>query len=358
MEGKEISGLNEEADLFDIIAHHVTSGQYKDGWDEDKWEQQMEEHPLFMTKAPEGELPPLVEAIAQIKYDEESDNLIELANNYKDDGNENFRLKKYRWAVDCYRKALECKVKDNQLNSILFNNRASANFHLENYRSSMLDALQAIKLNPDNKKATLRAVECMMKLEKYQFCVDFCSKSKFSSELTSYKTKALESLKRIERDERKAKAEERKIKLQQEEIKLAVEKRKINYSGSLFIASHPAAEGHHVHLNDQGELIWPVLFVYPEFGQSDFIESFNENDSFDQHFSAMFPLNEDHPNWDVDRKYRPDNLKVAFQDARSGQIYPFKLTRKLKSILTDPKFIIISAIPTFIVVSNDKSFQS
>ena len=30
-------------------------------------------------------------------------------------------------------------------------------------------------------------------------------------------------------------------------------------------------------LDDNGVLHWPVLFVYPEHGQTDFIEAFNEN---------------------------------------------------------------------------------
>ena len=33
-----------------------------------------------------------------------------------------------------------------------------------------------------------------------------------------------------------------------------------------------------VHLDTDGVLHWPVLFVYPEFNQTDLISSFNEND--------------------------------------------------------------------------------
>ncbi|XP_015786325.1 tetratricopeptide repeat protein 4 [Tetranychus urticae] len=355
MDSKE-GDVGEEQDLFDVIAHHVTSGQYKDGWDEDKWEQQMEEHPLFMTKSPEGELPPLVEAIAQVKYDEEMDNKRELAQNYKDDGNENFRFKKYRWAIDCYTKALDCKIDDSEFNSVLCNNRASAHYHLGNFRSSMQDALQAVKYKADNKKAVLRAVECMMKLEKYQQCIDFCQNSNFKSELNSFITKAQDELKRIERDLRKQQAEERRIKAKQEEILKAVAERKINYQGSLFTASHPAAEGHQVYLNNLGQLVWPVLFVYPEYGQTDFIESFNENDSFTDHLKLMFPLDENHPNWDIERKYKTDDLKIAFQDPRTSQFHPFKLTKRLKDVLSDSKFVVVSSVPTFVIVPKDKSF--
>ena len=31
-----------------------------------------------------------------------------------------------------------------------------------------------------------------------------------------------------------------------------------------------------VHLDEEGYIIWPVFFMYPEYGQSDLIESFHE----------------------------------------------------------------------------------
>lgn len=44
------------------------------------------------------------------------------------------------------------------------------------------------------------------------------------------------------------------------------------------VLTGPHPSGGHVHLNESGQLVWPVLFVYPEYGQTDFIEAFNEND--------------------------------------------------------------------------------
>jgi hypothetical protein len=38
---------------------------------------------------------------------------------------------------------------------------------------------------------------------------------------------------------------------------------------------HPS--GAKVHVGSDEALYWPVLFVYPEYGQTDLIESFNEN---------------------------------------------------------------------------------
>ena len=44
--------------------------------------------------------------------------------------------------------------------------------------------------------------------------------------------------------------------------------------------SQPPGEGR-VHINSNGELVWPVMFLYPEHGQCDYIIAFNENSRFE-----------------------------------------------------------------------------
>jgi len=39
--------------------------------------------------------------------------------------------------------------------------------------------------------------------------------------------------------------------------------------------AHPSGEK--VHLDADGNLVWPVLFLYPEHGQTDFIAAFSEH---------------------------------------------------------------------------------
>lgn len=39
----------------------------------------------------------------------------------------------------------------------------------------------------------------------------------------------------------------------------------------------PHPSGERVHIDSLGQLVWPVLLLYPEFGQTDFIAAFNEN---------------------------------------------------------------------------------
>ena len=52
------------------------------------------------------------------------------AESYKDEGNSNFKIKKYRWAIANYTEGIKCKSKDKEVNAVLYSNRAAAHFHL------------------------------------------------------------------------------------------------------------------------------------------------------------------------------------------------------------------------------------
>ncbi|KAK4336850.1 hypothetical protein RND71_043399 [Anisodus tanguticus] len=146
---------NDDYSEFDM---DLTTHRYPNRWNEDNWEEEFEQHPLFMTKAPENnQLPPIVEALQQLKYGKEDNTNEELAENYKKDGNLNFKAKKYQIAIDCYTEAIKLKPKSNELKSILHSNRSASHFHLENFRSSLIDAMKAIEFNPKNNKAIEKA---------------------------------------------------------------------------------------------------------------------------------------------------------------------------------------------------------
>lgn len=62
----------------------------------------MEKHPFFMKEAPDltkGDLPPLIEGLAKLKFDPENNTPLELALNYKEDGNFYFKNKNYRLSI-------------------------------------------------------------------------------------------------------------------------------------------------------------------------------------------------------------------------------------------------------------------
>ena len=49
---------------------------------------------------------------------------------YKEDGNEEFKKKQYRIAIDNYTEGIKCLCPDRDLNAVLYTNRAAAQYHL------------------------------------------------------------------------------------------------------------------------------------------------------------------------------------------------------------------------------------
>ena len=130
-------------------------------------------------------------------------------------------------------------------------------------------------------------------------------------ELLRMRGEAVNSLKCAERDERKrALAEKRKAVeeavildlIKARGIKVASVKGSSGLALSDLEPHHPAASLKRVHLDEDNKLVWPVLFLYPEFGETDFIEEFRENDYFWSHLDIMFGLGAQRPPWDKENK--------------------------------------------------------
>lgn len=68
---------------------------------------------------------------------------------------------------------------------------------------------------------------------------------------------------------------------------------------------------------------WPVLFLYPQYSQSDFIASFNDQHSFAAHLEEMFPPSSAAPPWDTKGEYVNGKIEIYFLanavlEAKSG----------------------------------------
>lgn len=156
--------MNEE-DVVDFF----TKNRYYDRFDEKRWREQMEEHPLLMTKSPDNpnEIPPLVEAMRELKYSEDCNTFEELAKQYKLDGNENYKQKKFLDAIASYTKGINYLVKEldetAELKSILYSNRAACHVMLKNYQKAIDDCKQALRINPKNDRARQRFEESLYK---------------------------------------------------------------------------------------------------------------------------------------------------------------------------------------------------
>lgn len=157
---------------LDDVADYFTKNRYYDRFDETRWREQIEEHPLLMSKPPEdpNNIPPLVEAMRQLKYGEDCNTSEELAKQYKLDGNENFKQKKFHDALASYTKGLSYLDKEldetAELKSILYSNRAACHVMMQKFQKAVNDCKEALRINPKNMRARQRMEESLYKLKK------------------------------------------------------------------------------------------------------------------------------------------------------------------------------------------------
>ena len=85
-----------------------------------------------------------MQGLQDLKYSPDENSPEELAKNYKEDGNFNFKCKKYRFATASYTEGLKVKCGVKEVDTALLTNRAAAQFHVANYRSRLIDCRSLI----------------------------------------------------------------------------------------------------------------------------------------------------------------------------------------------------------------------
>ncbi|XP_041974336.1 DNA polymerase interacting tetratricopeptide repeat-containing, protein of 47 kDa [Aricia agestis] len=353
--------LDQELDDF---INSLERKRYTEGWPEDRWEEEMDKHPFFMKSVPEnGELSPLAEGLAKLKYDPEENTPLELTTSYKEDGNFNFKHKNYRLAILGYTEGIKVRCDDPEMNSSLYNNRAAAHWFLKNYRSALFDSERALSFKPDHTKARVRAAKAALECSKYDTCIEHCqkllendNKEKEIIDLlnTAKKKKAIQ-----DRDDRRNKKEASKKKDQKDAIVKAIIERGIKISNcededdidlSKLEPSLPGAQDSIVHIED-GVLKWPVLLLYPEYQMTDFIKSCPENVPLVNQLQQLFPAP-----WDENSKYSVGTVNVYFEgyDKMPHVVDP---TKKLGDLLLLKYFELKAGTPAFFVLPRKSQIE-
>ncbi|XP_055485057.1 tetratricopeptide repeat protein 4 [Psammomys obesus] len=360
---------------MDAFLEKFKSQPYRGGFREDQWEEEFDKIPLFMKKAPSEidpkEFPDLA-CLQSIIFDDER-SPEEQAKTYKDEGNDYFKERDYKKAVVSYSEGLKKKCGDPELNAVLYTNRAAAQYYLGNFRSALNDVLAAKKLKPSHVKAIIRGALCHLELKHFAEAVSWCDEGLQidvkEKKLLEIRAKA-DKLKRMEeRDLRKAKLKEKKEQSQNEALLQAIKARNIRLVSEVAgedgeSASGPAEVfldglssenpcGARLSLDEQGRLSWPVLFLYPEYAQSDFISAFHEDSRFIDHLMAMFS---DAPSWDEEHKYHPDNLEVYFEDEDRAELYQVSPRSTLLEVLQHPRYAVKALTPAFLVCVGSSPF--
>ncbi|XP_051929425.1 tetratricopeptide repeat protein 4 [Hippocampus zosterae] len=369
----------------DVFAEAFKRHKYKNAFNEENWEEEFDKIPMFMKTVPDEIDPkeyPELAHIQAIIHDEDR-TPAEKAQSLKDEGNAFFKEKNYQKAIVAYTAALKNKCGDQDLDTVLLTNRAAAHFHLGNMRSSLNDAATAKKITPGHLKALIRGAQSCMELRNFATAIQWCEEGlkahPTDKKLQDLRTAADKHKRSAERDARKAKVNEKKLNNEKEAIMAAIKERGIKLLQSVKprqsdsdaedddkesltaiaelsldgLSSHKAT-GAQVFLDEQHNLHWPVLFLYPEHQQSDFISAFCENNSFLDHFAVMF--GEELPPWDVDRKYHLQNLQLFFEDKEREALYKVDPETSLLKVLQHKRFFVKVGTPSFIILVNGSSF--
>ena len=317
--------------------------------------------PLFMTEAPKDNADdPSLLALQSLLYDGTDE---EVALNFKNQGNECMANKNYREALNYYTQGIQA-IKESKLKSILLSNRAAAQIKLQNYSQALGDCSESIKLDHKNLKSFYRSIKALVALEKIEDAIQVCEiaqqvdceNSDFKRELKDLmdlNDQKLEKLQKI-----KLKQEEKQV--QDKELMDALISRKIKLHskskshGSSILSSFHSE--YHVKFQDDS-LFWPVLFLYPEYQESDFITSFDENTCFIDHLRIMF---QDFPLWDVKNEYTVSNLQVYFEtrgtEKEKSRLLKVSRNMSLKTVLSHSSYTVIDGIPTFFILSSVSQF--
>jgi len=366
----------------------------KDAWTEDNWKDKMAEHPIFAGLTADGDkdvsLDPnntLAEGLAQVKFDPDNNSPLEIAQNYKEDGIHHFKYKKYNLAVANFSEGLAQNFKDNELRAQLLNNRAAAHYRIGNYRQAIRDCEQAVSLKPDYRKAIQRAAEscdrlgCWQELERWadrgllldpgdrtfndlriaavheqHKCEKITRKKQMEDNHRLQQLKKL--LKAIEDHgvtlEKVAKKTSTSDDEDEEESQSAIEK-EIAALPDLE-PEHPTARGCRVQLNKAGELVWPVLLLYPEHQQTDFIQHFNEKHTFCEQLEVVFGDGSPPAPWDRARQYSLGRLCVYFEAGADGLVQ-VPLDVPLRQLLCDDRLVVRCGTPAFLICVAESPYQ-
>ncbi|XP_028301163.1 tetratricopeptide repeat protein 4 [Gouania willdenowi] len=372
-------------DGMDDFMDKFKTQRYRNALSENNWEEEFDKIPMFMKKAPEEIDPqkhPELACIQSILHDEDRPPE-EQARVLKDEGNAFFKEKNYQKAVVSYSAGLKKKCGDQELNVVLLTNRAAAHYYLGNIRSALNDAAAATRIKPDHLKALIRGAQCCIDLRRFPEALEWCDQGlrlhSTDTKLRELRASADKHKRAAERDARKAKVKEKKMLGEKEALLAAINDRGIKLyqsvkppqhgsdseeeeeeSSSTRIAqlsldglSSKELTGAQVVLDQQGSLHWPVLLLYPEHQQSDFISAFHEHSCFVDHLTHMF---EELPPWDTDRKYLPRNLQLYFEDEGKETLYQIHPETSLLEVLQHKRFFVKAGTPSFIVLVRGSSF--
>ena len=347
---------------------------------------EMNRLPLFMTTLDEtdgeGGQNDALEALKALAYE---GTRAEVAENFRQQGNECARAKQWTDAKEFYDKAIAAlkapkkeqdpeegpeiiDVTDVELNEeeeakkekateeACYVNRALCNLEKKNYRSCIQDCAATIRLNPSNIKAYYRSGVACLSLDKIPEATDACELGlqldPSNASLQTLKTKVASRKTHLEALEKARREREAKAASERATLALALKSRGIKTRGTEQAPDlEDAAVKLETALDPSSTLSFPVLLLYPTHSQSDFIKAFGEADTLNQHLEYIFPLP-----WDERQEFKLDDVE-AYMETIAGGLIKMGKKMTLGKVLGSGKCEVVDGLVRISVVPKAKAAE-
>jgi len=328
--------------------------------------------PLFMTELEENDE---LEAFKALAYEGTP---AEVAQNFRERGNECFKERQWADAKEFYTKGIQVlqeeqrkratdtrsshiKSSEEQEELLVletsFVNRAACHLALQNYRSCTLDCAAVLRLNPKNVKAYYRSAKALLALSKISEADDVCARGlaldpsnsalKSVAEQIITKSTELQAKKQMEMERGQQKRKEDML------LKAALKARDIKVRKT---NQPPEMEDARVHLvpdpgDPTSELVFPTVLLYPLRLQSDFIKDFGETETLGSRLAHI--LAEPAP-WDSENEYTYKGVECYMETLTGGLIKVGKNITLLK-VLGGGNVEVVDEVVKIFVVPKSKS---
>ncbi|KAG1756045.1 40S ribosomal protein S7 [Suillus lakei] len=255
--------------------------------------------PLFMKSLPsEASDDPVIQALQSLAFEGTPD---EIAQNFKEQGNDYFKGKRHREAISFYTQGIDAKPSDLVLHEALLCNRAACNLELKNYGSVLRDCSKALTMNAKSSKAYYRSAMALFALERYEESLDCCERClEYDPENKGVRSLRDRSAKAKAEKDRKESEKQERIHNEQREKKLLQVAFKERHLFAVYNPKGSSENPHEPHF-DPEDPEGTTLIIPPHFV---------EDTTFSTHISQMFPPQAPPPNWDKAGHYTANTLVV------------------------------------------------
>ncbi|KAH8765498.1 hypothetical protein F5883DRAFT_604856 [Diaporthe sp. PMI_573] len=326
--------------------------------------------PLFMTELEENDDVAALEALAY------EGTPLENATDFKERGNECFKQKRWRDAVEFYGRGVKIVTQEEKRREkgvppregdpegddggevaaqraaleALYVNRAAVQLELQNYRSCWLDCGAALRLNPRNVKAWYRSARALLAVGRVQEADDACAGGlSVDGDNASLRAVARDIVARAEELDRQAQAaagEKRTLQRRAQFLAGALKERNITVRAS---KTPPDMGDARLELVPDPEdlnstLSFPAVLLYPVHYESDFIKAFNEREALVQHFGYVFPLP-----WDREGEYGANTVECFMETAAGGLVKVGKKVPLVKVLSLDSVEVVDGVVKIYVV---------